>query len=128
MQPLVFAQPAARVIFFAALVLFMVVQLQVAGAGVLGRITRRKVRVVRHDRGSLLLVTVMTGVGIVGAFFFAAKVHAAAIAGGNNAIRWLCLAAGLVQSYAAHSADSGRLAHLAGSSHSMSRSVKTSAS
>jgi protein-S-isoprenylcysteine O-methyltransferase Ste14 len=95
-QPVVSAQPAAKVIFAAALVLFMVVQLRVAGAGLLGRITRRKVGVVRLDRGSLLLVTAMTGVGIVGAFLFAAKVHSAAIAGGNAFIQWLCLAVGAI--------------------------------
>jgi protein-S-isoprenylcysteine O-methyltransferase Ste14 len=93
-QPLVSAQPAAKVIFAAALVLFMVVQLRVAGADLVRRITRRKVGVARRDRGSLLLVFATTGVGIVGAFLFAAKVHSAAIAGGNAVIQWLCLAVG----------------------------------
>src|SRR5271156_4483287 len=95
MQPLVSAQPAAKAIFVAAIVLFMVVQLRVAGADLVGRITRRKVGVARRDRGSLFLVTATTGVGIVGAFFFAAKVHWAAFAGGNAVIQWLCLAVGV---------------------------------
>jgi protein-S-isoprenylcysteine O-methyltransferase Ste14 len=95
-QPLVEAQPAARVIFVAAIVLFMVVQLRVAGAGLVGRITRRKVGVARRDRGSLLLVTAMTALGIAAAFLFAAKVHSAAIAGGNAFIQWLCLVVGTV--------------------------------
>jgi protein-S-isoprenylcysteine O-methyltransferase Ste14 len=94
-QPLVSAQPAAKVIFVAAIALFMVVQLRVAGASLVGRITRRKVGVVRRDRGSQLVVIVTSGVGIVGAFLFAAKVHSAAIAGGNAVIQWLCLAVGV---------------------------------
>ena len=94
-QPLISVQPAAKVIFYAALVLFMVVQLRVAGADLVRRITRRKVGVVRHDRGSLAVVIIATGVGIVGAFVFAAKVQSAAIAGGNNVIQWVCLVVGV---------------------------------
>ena len=93
-QSLVSAQPAAKVIFYAALVLFMVVQLRVAGADLVRRITRRKVGVVRRDRGSLFVVIGTTGVGIVGAFLFAAKAPSATIAGGIPGIQWLCLALG----------------------------------
>ncbi len=50
----------------------------------------------RRDRGSLLLVTAMTGAGHRGAFLFAAKVHSAAIAGGNAFIQWLCLVVGTI--------------------------------
>jgi protein-S-isoprenylcysteine O-methyltransferase Ste14 len=93
--PLISSQPTAKAIFVAALLLFMVVQVRVAGLDVLRRVFRRTAGVARLDRGSLLLVTVAAGLGIGGAFFLEANVPSATIGVGEPAIRWLCFAAGV---------------------------------
>jgi protein-S-isoprenylcysteine O-methyltransferase Ste14 len=93
--PVVSSQPDAKAIFVAALLLFMVIQARVAGLDVLGRIFRRATGVARLDKGSLLLVSVATGLGIGGAFLLEARVPSATIGAGAAPIRWLCFAAGV---------------------------------
>ena len=93
--PVISSRPTARAIFVAALVLFMVVQVRVAGLDVLRRILRRGTGVARLDRGSLLLVTVAAGFGVGGAFLLEADVPSAIIGAGVAPIRWLCFAAGV---------------------------------
>lgn len=95
MGPVVSSQPTAKTIFVAALVLFMVVQVRVAGLDLLRRIFRRTASIARLDRGSLLFVTAATGLGIGAAFFLEANVPSATIGVGEPAIRWLCFAAGV---------------------------------
>jgi protein-S-isoprenylcysteine O-methyltransferase Ste14 len=74
----------------------MVVQVRVAGADLLRRIFRRRTGVARLDHGSLLLVTVVTGLGIGGAFLLEANVPSATIGAGAAPIRWLCFVAGVI--------------------------------
>ncbi|MGH2875403.1 MAG: methyltransferase family protein [Sciscionella sp.] len=95
MAPLISSLPAAKVIFRAALVLFMVVQVRVAGLDLLRRIFRRTMGVARLDKGSLLLVTAATGLGIGGAFLFEVDVPSATIGAGVAPIRWLCFVVGV---------------------------------
>ena len=95
MVPVISSQPAANTIFVVALVLFMVVQVRIAGLDLLRRIYRRKTVGVRLDRGSLLLVTAATGTRIVGAFLLEANVPSATIGAGSAPIRWLCFGAGV---------------------------------
>jgi protein-S-isoprenylcysteine O-methyltransferase Ste14 len=93
--PVISSRPTARAIFVAALVLFMVVQVRVAGLDLLRRILRRSKAVTRLDRGSLLLVTAAAGFGVGGAFLLEANVPSATIGAGVAPIRWLCFAAGV---------------------------------
>jgi protein-S-isoprenylcysteine O-methyltransferase Ste14 len=93
--PLVLSQPAAKAIFVAAVLLFMVVQVRVAGLDLLRRIFRRTTGVARLDQGSLLLVTAATGLGIGGAFLLETDVPSATIGAGVAPIRWLCFAVGV---------------------------------
>lgn len=95
MGTLVSVQPTAKVIFIAVLLLFMVVQLRVAGAGLLRHQRTRTTGVARLDRGSLLLVTATTGLGIGAAFIFAANVPSMTIGAGVSPVRWLCFAVGV---------------------------------
>jgi protein-S-isoprenylcysteine O-methyltransferase Ste14 len=93
--PLVSSQPTAKAIFVAVLVVFMVVQVRVAGLDLLRRIFRRRSGVARLDQGSLLLVTAAAGFGIGGAFLLQADVPSATIGAGAAPIRWLCFVAGI---------------------------------
>jgi protein-S-isoprenylcysteine O-methyltransferase Ste14 len=93
--PLISSDPAAKTVFVAALVLFMVVQVRVAGLDLLRRVFRRRTAVARLDKGSLLFVTVATGLGVGGAFLIEANVPSAIIGAGEAPIRWLCLVAGV---------------------------------
>jgi protein-S-isoprenylcysteine O-methyltransferase Ste14 len=93
--PVISSRPTARAIFVAGLVLFMVVQVRVAGLDLLRRMFRRRARVARLDRGSLLLVTAAAGFGIGGAFLLEANVPSATIGAGLAPIRWLCFAVGV---------------------------------
>ena len=93
--PVISSQATAKAIFTGALVLFMVIQVRVAGLDLLRRIFRRRSAVARLDRGSLLFVTAAAGLGIAGAFLFEADVPSATIGAGASAIRWLCFAAGV---------------------------------
>lgn len=93
MQPLVSARPAAKVMFVGSLVLFMVVQLRVAGAGLRRRLQAQRTQITRLDRGTLLLVTATTGLGVGGAFLSAAMVPSATITGVAT-VRWLCVLVG----------------------------------
>lgn len=95
MAPLISSEPAARAIFVGALVLFMVVQVRVAGIDLFRRIFGRRTGVARLDKGSLLFVTAAAGLGVGGAFLLEANVPSATIGAGAAPIRWLCFAAGV---------------------------------
>lgn len=94
-MPLISSQPAAKAIFAGALVLFMVVQVRVAGLDLLRRIFGRTTGIARLDKGSLLFVTAAAGLGVGGAFLLEADVPSAAIGAGGAPIRWLCFVAGV---------------------------------
>jgi hypothetical protein len=79
--------PTAEVIFVASLLLFMAVQLRVAGAGALRGLRTRTAGVARLERGSLLLVVATTGLGIGAAFIFAADVPSMTIGAGVSPVR-----------------------------------------
>ena len=93
MSTIIASHPTAKAIFVGALVLFMVVQVRVAGADVLRRIFRRASGVTRLDKGSLLFVTAAAGLGIGGAFLLEANVPSATIDAAP--IGWFCFAAGV---------------------------------
>jgi protein-S-isoprenylcysteine O-methyltransferase Ste14 len=94
MRPLPFTDGTASVLFAAALVIVFLVQLR-SGFGMLRRKAPGGQAVAHADRGSLVLVVLTTGLGIVGAVASATRILGATIAPELTVVRWVIFALGI---------------------------------